>query len=285
MKASISIGEYTTNPYCVTGLEIPVYCIEELCYLMKENALLLDQSLLTKDLVNWIESECILPELAAALRPMLNRHGSLSAFVCTILDYVGLYDLNTLGEIRKVLKIGAGLSGTQRHKNQVDYLVTKKKYGEAIKGYVSMIAKWEKSEETGDSILPAREVLASIWHNLGVAYTGLMSYEAAAESFMTAYKIDGEKEHLRSYLAAYRMLYNDDEFIAFASDKPELRDAFLELEHQMEQLRKNWPEHPDAKRLIARRQLRDYNDFSSYNNENEMLLRALKEEYRDMVSI
>ena len=62
-----------------------VYCMEELCCCMKENAFLLDLSLLNDELPDWIEQECGLRELAKALHFMVHKQGSLSGFVTTIL--------------------------------------------------------------------------------------------------------------------------------------------------------------------------------------------------------
>ncbi len=44
MRISICVGEYAKVPYSIAGLELSVYCIEELCFCMKENAFLLDAS-------------------------------------------------------------------------------------------------------------------------------------------------------------------------------------------------------------------------------------------------
>ena len=45
MKASLCVGEYCETAYNIEELEIRVYCMEELCYCLKENAFLLDMSI------------------------------------------------------------------------------------------------------------------------------------------------------------------------------------------------------------------------------------------------
>ncbi len=40
MKASLCVGEYCETAYNMEGLDIRVYCMEELCYCLKENAFL-----------------------------------------------------------------------------------------------------------------------------------------------------------------------------------------------------------------------------------------------------
>ncbi|MDE6641293.1 MAG: hypothetical protein K2K63_12270, partial [Acetatifactor sp.] len=186
MRVSVCVGNYASTPYCVPGIEINVCCMEELCFVLKENAFLLDFSVMNDELLNWIERECGLKELARALHPMVHKQGSLSTFVAAILNFVGLYDAQTVAEAEQVLKQGAGLSSIEKKKSQVDYLVKKKKYTLAVRGYNGLIQKWQENVEEGE-ILPAADCLAAIWHNKGVALVGLMIYEKAAECFLRAY--------------------------------------------------------------------------------------------------
>ncbi|MDE5589716.1 MAG: hypothetical protein K2J60_11360, partial [Acetatifactor sp.] len=78
MRVSVCVGNYASTPYCVPGIEINVCCMEELCFVLKENAFLLDFSVMNDELLNWIERECGLKELARALHPMVHKQGSLS---------------------------------------------------------------------------------------------------------------------------------------------------------------------------------------------------------------
>ena len=64
MRVSVCVGDYAKKPYCVPGLEVNVFCLEELCCCLKENAFLLDLSLLNDNLLEWIGKECGLAEFA-----------------------------------------------------------------------------------------------------------------------------------------------------------------------------------------------------------------------------
>ena len=122
MKASLCVGEYCENAYNVEGLDIRVYSMEELCYCLKENAFLLDLSIMNDKLVDWIGEECKVWELAKQLYPMVHKQGSLSVFVVTILQYVGMYDPEEILQVEQVLKQGAGLSNLEKRKSQIDYI-------------------------------------------------------------------------------------------------------------------------------------------------------------------
>ena len=82
MKASLCVGEYCETAYNIEELEIRVYCMEELCYCLKENAFLLDMSIMNDKLVDWIGEECRVRELAKQLYPMVHKPGVTECF-CT----------------------------------------------------------------------------------------------------------------------------------------------------------------------------------------------------------
>ena len=229
MKASLCVGEYCENTYNVESLEQKVYCMEELCYCLKENAFLLDLSLMNDKLVDWIGEECKVRDLAKQLYPMVHKQGSLSVFVVTILQYVGMYDPEEISQVEQVLKQGAGLSNLEKRKSQIDYMVEKRKYAAAIRGYDLLLETWSDLEKQGKE-LPGGKVRAAILHNKGVALTGLMLYDKAALYFKEAWQTVPDREHLDAYLAAKRMELPEDEYVAFAAQNPENYSESLELE-------------------------------------------------------
>lgn len=283
MKASLCVGEYCETAYNIEGLEIRVYCMEELCYCLKENAFLLDMSIMNDKLVDWIGEECRVRELAKQLYPMVHKQGSLSAFVLTILQYVGIYGEEELQAVAQVLKQGSGLSNLEKRKSQIDYMVEKRKYAAAIRGYDMLLETWSDLEREGRE-LPAGKVRAAILHNKGVALTGLMLYDKAAEYFREAWQADPDRSHLDAYLAAKRMELSEDAYVAFAARNPEFYTESLELEKSMEQFGREWEQQPEFRQLKLRREWRA-NDRQKYDVENERLITALKNSYRTSVSI
>lgn len=280
MRVSVCVGNYAKNPYCIPGLEIEVRCMEELCYCMRENAFLLDMSFLNDGLIDWIGQECGLRELADALYPLIHRQGSLSGFVVMILNYVGFYDSETIGEIELVLKRGAGLSSIEKRKSQIDHLIKKKKYTMALHGYDKLLETWEQQEAEG-AALPAASCLAAILHNKGVAWAGLMYYETAADLFKSAYDRDPRDEYYIDYLAAKRMQLSEGDYVAFAAGDPKNYPFTLELEKKMDRFTEEWERQPEYLQLYNRRELLTGGDAKRYYEENERLTQLLKDNYRD----
>ncbi len=275
MKVSLSVGNYGAVPYCLEGLGLRVYCVEELCYCLKENAYLLDVDLMSDRLVAWLDQECGLKSLAEELYRMVHHKGSLSAFVIRILDYVGFYDQEILQEVERTLKKGAGLNVLEKRKLRVDQLLELRKYGTALAEYDGILEAWEESAWGG------AELKSAIWHNKGVAYAGLMRYDRAAEAFYTAYETDGKEESLKCFLAAKRMELKSQDYVSFAAEHPEYQELALELEKEVEGLNLGWERTADERRLSARSVFRQ-EDERGYQDENEHMLQAMKAGYRSM---
>ncbi len=279
MSARLCVGNYASCAYCFEGLNLRVYCIEELSYCLKENAFLLDRDIMSDRLVDWLRQECGLPELADELYTMVHKKGSLSAFVSRILEYAGFYDRAVLRDVEQTLKKGAGLNIIEKRKMRIDHLVEQKKYLSAISEYDALISSWE--EAAGNGELQAAELKASLYHNRGIALAGLMRYAEAAESFYKAYETDGSRESFKCFLSAKRMELDDKEYVAYAASLPDASDLVLELEQDVERLNAAWEEETDYLRLMERRNLRE-EDERSYLEENRRVMEVLKDGYRSM---
>lgn len=283
MRASVCVGNYTKTPYRIEELEASVSSMEELCYCLRENAFLLDISLMKDSLVNWIGRECGLTDLAHALHPLIHRHGSLSAFVLMIMEYTGLYDSVVLDNVEQVLKKGSGLSSIERRKSQVDCFLERKKYISAIRGYDNLLVKWQEDERSGRK-LPGRSIRAAVLHNKGVALCGMMRYEKAAQCFQEAYRTEPIAEHLEALLAAKRLELSDQEYVDFVQKYPEGYELSLELEKQLEESRELWKQQPEYLRLQERKEYRNSNESQRYYEENDRITKSMKNQYRFHIS-
>lgn len=279
---NVCVGDYAKVPYCIPGLEMNVYSMEELCFCIKENSFLLDLSLMNDRLLRWIEQECGLKELSRLLHPLVHRQGTLSAFVNTILNYVGLYGESVCREVEQILKQGAGLSRIEKRKSQVDYLVRKKKYLAAVREYDNLLSIWRELEEAGEP-LPAVGCFSALLHNKGVALAGLMLYERAAECFLLAYEADKDPNCYRDYLAAKRMELSEDDYVSFAADQKEGYEYTLDLEKDIDKFMEEWEQQPEYLILFNRREARSF-DSKRYYGEGRRLIRALKDGYRNSVN-
>jgi tetratricopeptide (TPR) repeat protein len=246
--------------------------MEELCYQLKENAFLLDLSLLSDKLLKWISEQCGMKELAGNLHALVHKKGSLSAFVLTILEECGFYDEETLARTEQVLKQGAGLSSMEKRKKQIDYLVERRKYMLAVKEYTQLLAYWNAQKQAG-AVLPAMACYAGILHNKGVAYAGLMRYQDAAKSFFEAWQMDADEKSYKAYLAASRLYLDELDYVAFVEQQQEKYGIALALEKELDEIITNWESHPDYLFVCNMEETKD-------EKACERMLRAMKDGYR-----
>ena len=275
----ICVGDYAEEPYVLPKLGLRVHCIEELCYCLKENAFLLDTSIMNDELLAFIRKDCQLPGLAQTLHPMVHQQGALSGFVTRILAYVGLYDRETLQQVEDTLKAGSGLSDYEKQKLQTDRLLEQKRYEEALKAYDRLLVQIRENQEME---VPALQALtAGILHNKGVVHARQMLYGQAAELLYQAWKSSGEQEdYFMDYLAARRMQLPERDYVALAAEYPEWYQVSLKVEQTVEIAKQSWRDTPEYKRLMQLRAQRADGDIQGYCEANDRILQTLKSDYR-----
>ena len=122
-NAVLCVGNYAKQPYTFQKIGVKVYCVEELCYCLGENAYLLDHAIVSKELVDWIDKQCGLTQLAGELNGLINHQASESAFVGTILQYVGYQTEEEIHHIETVLSEGASMDAGEKRKARADYFL------------------------------------------------------------------------------------------------------------------------------------------------------------------
>ena len=273
-RVLLSTGEYATIPYCFENLGIRVYSAEELCYVIKENAFLLDVEILNKKLVRWIDEVLALPQLAAELYPLLNRKTSVGVFVSAILRYVGFYDEETIAHIEEIYKSGTDLNIYEKLKSRADYMVSAGRYAKAVLEYDSLLEELPGEE---------KQLRAKLLHNKGVALCGLFFFTEAAQAFKEAYAIIPDAETLTEYLAAKRMSMEESEYVAFVAGIPDYYTETMELESRVERLHREWEEAAVKKQLEERMAIKEEGNMAAYYEETDRWVRELKHRYRDSV--
>lgn len=278
-RALVCVGDYGEEPYLLPKLGIRVYCMEELCYCLKENAFLLDPGIMRDELLDFIRKDCQLPGLAQALHPLVHQQGSLSGFVSRILEFVGLYDRGTLEQVEETLRAGSGLSDYEKQKLQADHLTEQKRYEEALKAYDRLLAQIRENQEMEVPVL--QELTAGILHNKGVIHARQMRYDRAAELLYQAWEASGGKEdYFADYLAARRMELPEQDYVDLAAQYPDRYRISLELERTLETAEQAFQETPEYKRLAQMKALRAQGEIDAYKEESDRLLQILKEDYR-----
>lgn len=272
----LGTGRYAEKPYYVERFYVNLYSVEELCFLLVDKAELLDQEIMQRDMVRWLDEECGLSDLAHALYALLNQKGSTAAYVGTILEYVSLYPAGEIARTEEIVRNNEGLSPYERHKAKADYLLKERRYFTAMEQYYSLLSMLTDED---------RLLQAKIYHNIGAACAGMFMYERAAEWFMKAYETDGSQESLMMYLASRRMNRSDKEYIDYIAQHPEYHDASLKVERMMERATGAFEASDENRMLVTLQVFKEegngmFGNTAPYYNEIERLTADLKENYR-----
>lgn len=276
----LGTGVYAEKPYYVDKFYINLYSVEELCFLLVEKAELLDEDIMQRELVQWLEEQCGLEQLAHTLYSLLNQNGSTVAFAGTILEYVNLYPQEMIEQTEQIIRNNEGLDPYERGKAKADYMLQNRKYFMALRQYYSLLAGIPES----DSV-----IRAGILHNMGVACAKLFMFRQAADRFLEAYETDRNEESLELYLAALRMHYEDKEYVAYIADHPEYHDVSLRVEKKMERSYGQFEGTDENRMLFTLQVFKEEGNSTAgsdvqYYQEVEKLTAALKEAYREYVS-
>ncbi|MBO5210248.1 MAG: hypothetical protein J6B68_13050 [Lachnospiraceae bacterium] len=276
----LETGNYAEIPYFFDKTYVNLYSAEELCYCLAENAELLDQEIVSEKLARWLDEQCGLSQLAHALYSLVNQKGSPSAYVGTILEYVGLYSAEQVAHIETVIKNNAGLSSYEKQKAKADYMLQNKRYAIAIEQYAALFAQIPEEEI---------ELRGKVKHNMGVANAKLFMFEHAAGEFMEAYRISGNSESLKQCLMARRMYSKDKEYIDFIAQNPNYHEISLQVERLIEQAKGQFDTTEENRMLFTLQVCKEEGSTTAgntapYYSEIEKITNSLKDAYRESVA-
>lgn len=268
------VGEYAKAPYYFDKVYVNLYSIEELCYVMVENAFLIDKDIMNNDLVVWIENQCKLPELARELYRMITHSVDISTFVGTILDYVGYYTKPEIDKVESILKMNVSMNVFEKWKAKADFLVENRHYHLAVNEYEKLL----------DS-LPENEValISSVYNNIGVAYMSLYIYDSAKEYFLKAYELDNNKQALKHFLILSRLSLSDDEYVRLASESEERYKLSLIVESEIHEAQILYEDSDIKNKLLDTFALKNDKNVKLYYDAIGKIADKLKDEYRDII--
>ena len=270
----LCIGTYAETPYYIDKVGKNVYCIEELCYCIVQNAFLLDEESFNKELFDWIAAECSLDRLADELRSMYSKRCSMASMAGTILDYAGYNTKKEVDKTEEILRENAGMDVYKKRLSRADFLMTNGRFSMAFKEYEFILANTPDMNN---------KLRARIEHNEGVMYAKLFLFEKAEKMFLKAFEDGRNPESYIEYLSAVRMRLSDKEYVNFVADNEEVYEASLELEKRMNEALDLYGASEDRHNLgtisviKAEGKMHEYYDMVGENTRN------MKDEYRSLV--
>lgn len=270
----LCIGTYAETPYYIDKIGKNVYCIEELCYCIVQNAFLLDEDSFDRELFDWIAAECSLDRLADELRNMHSKKCSMASIAGTILDYAGYNTKKEVDKTEEILRENAGMDIYKKRLSRADFLMMNGRYSMAFKEYEFLLANTPEMNN---------KLRARIEHNEGVMFARLFLFEKAEKLFLKAFEDGRNPESYIQYLTAVRMKLNDKEYVNFVADNEDVYEASLELEKRMNEAIELYSASDDKHNLGTISVIKAEGKMHEYYDMVGEQTRNIKEEYRTLV--
>lgn len=263
-------GAYAKTPYYIADDCVNIYSIEELCYYLYHNAYLLDDRIVTAELVEWIDKELELPKVAGEIGKVLGKGDALSKLVAILSNNIGYYEEEKWVDLLKEIGRNNRLSIEERRKIRADGFMDSGRIALAMEEYETVI----RDTRPNQTILRAK-----VYHNLGVCSAKLFMYQAAAEYFEKAYATYANTDSYVSMLCAMKLYMKPTEYLEYLAAHKESYEDSLDVERKCELVKIDWNRQPIRKfftELSAMKQ-----QGAAYYDGILSMAEEVKEEYRD----
>ena len=274
-RVRLCIGNYATTPYVIGQTGIRIYSLEELCYYLAENVLLLDTDFVTAELVEWIDVQLGLSELSKSLKVLLQKGSPLYSFVGQILEYGYYKTPEECAEILRVIQENAKLNVYEKKKKRIDYLAEGGHFEQAFTEYQKLL-----SGIIGKDLSLTGEVYTA----MGKIAARMFYFDLAEELFEKAYKITYRRESMLCYVCAVKMHGTIEEQRQKLSVSTELKELEAEADHMLEALTGEWEQSGEAEEIRYLEELGRDGKSTEYYELIERHTDRLKEEYRKHIS-
>lgn len=273
-RVFVCTGKYAEEPYFFNSVCVNVYCVEELCYLFANNPFMIHTDVMDRKLIQWLDEQCGLSELAQKLTLAMRKGIQAGEFVNIIINYVNYCTDEEKERIDEILKSNAGLNEFERQKKQADYLMKHKRYQMALNEYESLCR-----------ILPATEsaLRPQVYHNMGYAYASLFMFDVAAKYYKRAYEMSRDAASGMQYLSSLRIYLSEEDYISFIAEHPEYHDLSMMLEKKIKSAKGEFEASRENRMLSALKIYKEEGNVASYYEEIDKIIYQLKEDYLQLV--
>ncbi|MDE6908911.1 MAG: hypothetical protein K2P44_00320 [Lachnospiraceae bacterium] len=236
-----------------------------------EKVHLLDDSVVSAELVNWIRHECGLAELADELDVYVRKHVSVAAFVSTIFERTGMYDENTIKQVDRVLKEQSSLNTIERYKKRAEYLYQQGRFRQALGIYRELV-----------DYIPARDSAgrALLYYNMASIYAMDFAYRQAADLYYEAYLLHPDRQTRCAYILASRKALTDYAYGTFKRENPDWEEDFVRVEQLCAQADAKWLDSRERQLVTELANLKLSGQTEAYCQRSQALIKQLKKDYK-----
>lgn len=272
-NVKMCVGARSDTPYYMKHFDKQLYTIEELCYVITNNAFMLEDDDIDENLIEWIRDRLHLQPLSDMLIKLKNQNAGLSEIVMNILIYVGYNTEEEIREIRNLLEQSSHMDQFDKKFNKARMFLDKGKLSSAEQEYRYL----EENLPEG-----AVSELSVVYHNLGVIYARKFYFMEAADCFRKEYDLIHTKSALMSYMFAVRICMTEKQYVDYMADNKDAYLLSMELEKKMSDAGLIYDAGDDKHQLATLSVYRTEGNHTAYKNGMNEIISSMKEDYRKM---
>jgi tetratricopeptide (TPR) repeat protein len=234
---------HSEKPFYIKEVNKNIYSIEELSYYLYNYLYLIDDKFFSDELIEYIEKDLRLPNIAAGIRQIIANEGELGEKLAFVIKNSDYYTEQMAEKLGRHLEALCSKTSAERWKAKADILMDTEKYNMAITYYSNILSKAINNE------LPER-FYGDVYNNLGVAYARLFEYEQAAAAFRCAYRLNKSNESLESIIMC-DLISDNDKRLNIDKDKYNVSDTVInrlraEIIRMKVQIQSNWDKERES---------------------------------------
>ncbi|MDO4632941.1 MAG: hypothetical protein Q4B01_03690 [Eubacteriales bacterium] len=193
------------HPYYIEHIGISIESIEELCYYLKENVYLIDETILNETLFSWLSEELGLKRLSSSLRHAADQEVDPAVMVNAIFEETGYLPPKEREYLRQQLLTIQKEDPQVRQKMKGDYLVHYGKYRQALAQYEGLLAN---RNIAGLGV----RFYAIVLENMAAVYAKMFRFPEAADCLWESYETLRSKKVYEKYLRLLPLFLNESEY-------------------------------------------------------------------------
>ena len=270
-KVILCTGQRATKPYTVRTSGVKVFTIEELCYCLHAQLDMLDESVIDREMAQFIRDELGLTERGELLEQLIATRADLKSRLVVIFCTCDYYDEAEISTICAELDELTGMSATARRLRRANRYMAEGRYKEAMHEYRAIAGAAHELEDTD---------YGNMLHNMAVIEIRTGRYDSAAASFLNAYEHNHAYESLKSYFFALKLGHREAEYVNEAMRLFDNGEQLRKLEEEFENVSEKAETGGELDQVDRLKVLYQQGRTSEFDRLAEEMINDLKRNYR-----
>lgn len=228
------VGKKSDQPFWLEAFQVSIYSLEELCYLIRKKTELVDESLMTEELIAFMEHALCLE--TKQLRTHVESGGSLEEF-CRMILCLGQCRIpdEAWEKIHDTLAANAEMTPFERNIRRAEDWLKQGRYFAAFQSFGRLAGQTDQASQQ-----------AELYGQMGRAAFYLFHYRVAADCFEKSYSLSKNRDMRFGYFLCQRFLMNRQQYMTFTTKNEEDYELSMQVERLFAEAQKRAKAQADA---------------------------------------